>query len=218
MEINSLMVLVCFMAGVSDVDAYDLRLTGKEGDNITITCSHSNAYSNTKYFCRGACDYKDVLITSEGPNTAKYHITDRGNDFDVTIYNLEEKDSGTYWCGIDRVGHDTYARFDLTVVKKPVEDNKEAKEEKTSSANMKNETPDADSETVEVKNKAEEERNLTDSPDDTGETPPSSKSVMYIGFGVRICFGLLVSVPVLVFVLRRRRSGASSGMNACSPV
>ncbi|KAM8843662.1 uncharacterized protein ACB058_014860 isoform 1-T1 [Synchiropus picturatus] len=161
---------------VSDVDADDLRLTGMEGEDITLRCSHSNAYRNTKYFCRGACSYKDVLITSKGPKTAKYHITDRGNYFDVTISNLEVKDSGLYWCGIDRVGRDTYNRVDLTVVKKPVEEKKYPKEEKTSSANMKNETVDEDSETVEVKNKAEEERNVTDSSDDTGETPPSSSN------------------------------------------
>ncbi|XP_053713485.1 CMRF35-like molecule 5 [Synchiropus splendidus] len=113
-----LMILACFLAVGSDV-ANGLRLTGKEGEDITITCSHSNAYGNTKYFCRGECDYKDILITSEGPNTAKYHITDRGNDFDVTIYNLEVKDSGLYWCGIDRVGVDTYTRVDLTVEKAP---------------------------------------------------------------------------------------------------
>ncbi|KAM8843670.1 CMRF35-like molecule 5 [Synchiropus picturatus] len=114
-----LMILACFLAVGSDV-ASGLRPTGKEGKDITITCSHSNAYSNTKYLCRGACDYKDVLITSEAPKTkTKYHITDRGNDFDVTISNLGLNDSGLYWCGVDRVGVDTYTRVDLTVEKAP---------------------------------------------------------------------------------------------------
>ncbi|KAM8843672.1 uncharacterized protein ACB058_014868 [Synchiropus picturatus] len=218
MEINSLMVLVCFLAGVSDVDAYHLRLTGKEGDNITFTCSHSNAYSNTKYFCRGACDYNDVLITSEAPKTkTKYHISDRGNDFNVTIYNLEVKDSGTYWCGIDRVLKDTYTRVDLTIVKKPRGEKKEHMEVENSSANManetvakRNETVNEDSETPEVKNKTEEEKNVTDAPEDTGELSTSSETVVYIGAGLGICLGVLVLVLLLFCLQRRRYLGASS--------
>ncbi|XP_053713446.1 uncharacterized protein LOC128754672 [Synchiropus splendidus] len=212
-----LMVLLCFLAGVSDVDAYDLSRTGKEGEDITITCSHSYAYSNTKYFCRGECDYKDALITSEGPNTAKYHITDRGNDFDVTIYNLEVNDSGSYRCGIDRVFKDTYNKVHLTVVEKPREEKKEPDEKKNSSATMKNETAakrnlttDDNSETVEVKNKTEEERNVTDAPEDTRELSTSSETVVYIGAGLGICLGVLVLVLLLFCLQRRRYLGASS--------
>ncbi|KAM9792668.1 uncharacterized protein ACB057_011224 [Neosynchiropus ocellatus] len=205
-----LMILACFLAGFSDVEADDLRRTGTEGENITITCSHSNAHGNTKYFCRGECTYSDVLITSKGPNTAKYRITDRGNYFDVTIYNLMVKDSGSYWCGIERVGPDTYTRVDLTVAPKPREEKKEPEEEKNSSANMKDETVakrnttvDEDSKTVGVKNKTEE-RNVTEEP------RPSSETVVYIGAGLGICFGVLVLVLLLFYLQRRRYLGASS--------
>ncbi|XP_053712988.1 CMRF35-like molecule 5 [Synchiropus splendidus] len=199
MEINSLVVLLCFLAGVSDVDTYDLTLTVKEGDNITITCSHSNAYSNTKYFCREACDYEDILITSKGPNTAKYRIIDRGNDFDVTIYNLEEKDSGLYWCGIDRVGRDTYNRVDLTV-KKPQE--KKENEDKKNAITPETKITGENNKTVEVKG------NVTDAPDVVPEPPPSSETVVYIGLG--ICCGVLVLVLLLFCLQRRRCLGASS--------
>ncbi|XP_053713458.1 CMRF35-like molecule 5 [Synchiropus splendidus] len=210
MEINSLMVLLCFLAGVSDVDTYHLRLTGKEGEDITITCSHSNSYSNTKFFCRKDCSLKGSLMTSEGPNTAKYRIIDRGNDFDVTIYNLEVNDSGLYWCGIDRVGPNTYTRVDLTVVEKPREEKKEPDEKKNSSATMKNETAakrnrttDDNSETVEVKNKTEEERSVTDTAIEITEPPPSSVTGLYVGAGLGICFGL-VELVLLWFCLHRR--------------
>ncbi|KAM8843664.1 uncharacterized protein ACB058_014860 isoform 3-T3 [Synchiropus picturatus] len=209
MEINSLMVLVCFLAGVSDVDAASQRLTGKEGDNITITCSHSNAYSNTKFFCTTDCSLKGSLMTSKGPNTAKYRIIDRGNDFDVTIYKLEVNDSGTYWCGIDRVLKDTYNGVHLTVVEKPREEKKEPDEKKNSSATManetvakRNETVNEDSENVEVKNKTEEERSVTETVEIT-EPPPSSVTVQHVGAGLGICFGVVVLV--LLFCLQRRR-------------
>ncbi|KAM9792664.1 CMRF35-like molecule 7 [Neosynchiropus ocellatus] len=164
-----LLILACFLAGFSDV-ANGLRLTGTEGEAITVSCSHSNAYTNTKYFCRGECTHSDVLITSKGPNTAKYRITDRGNDFDVTIYNLEVKDSGLYWCGIDRVGVDTYTRVDLTVDKKAV----------------------------------------TDMPGESKDAARDSETVVYVGAGLGICFGVLVLVLLLFFLQRRRRLGASS--------
>ncbi|KAM9792666.1 CMRF35-like molecule 5 [Neosynchiropus ocellatus] len=209
-----LMILACFLAGFSDVEADDQRLTGMEGGAIRITCSHSNAYSNTKYFCRGKCTYRDVLITSNGPNTAKYRITDRGNDFDVTIYNLMVKDSGLYWCGIDRSIKDTYNRVDLTVVKKPREEKTEPEEGKNSSADMKDETVAKrnttvdDSETVDV----------TDTPAVMEEPRPSSETVVYIGAGLGICFGVLVLVLLLFYLQRRRCLGASSGMNTSTPV
>ncbi|KAM9792667.1 uncharacterized protein ACB057_011223 [Neosynchiropus ocellatus] len=221
-----LMILACLLAGFSDVEADDQTLTRTEGENITITCSHSIAHGNTKYFCRGECTYSDVLITSKGPNTAKYRITDRGNNFDVTIYNLMVKDSGSYWCGIERVGPDTYARVDLTVAPKPREEKKEPEEEKNSSANMKDETVakrnttvDEDTKTAGVKNKTEERNvtvddsetvDVTDMPIEMEEPRPSSETVVYIGAGLGICFGVLVLVLLLFCLQRRRYLGASS--------
>lgn len=94
-----------------------LSLTGEKGGKVIIQCSHANAFSNIKYFCKGACKYEDVLISSrktEIVNT-KYSIRDEGNTFYVTISDLRVDDSGTYWCGIERTGLDTYNNVVLTV-------------------------------------------------------------------------------------------------------
>lgn len=86
---------------------------------ITITCSHSNAFSNTKYFCKEQCTYEDVLVSTADKTTSeKYRIRDEGNTFFVTISDLTEDDSGTYWCGIDRKGPDTYNKVVLQVLPK----------------------------------------------------------------------------------------------------
>ncbi|XP_038163319.1 CMRF35-like molecule 7 [Cyprinodon tularosa] len=98
-------------------------ITGIEGNPVKITCSHSYADTNVKYFCRDPCDNADVLIKSNGHQTGKYRIEDKGNTFDVTISNLEKKDAGIYWCGIERVGADTYNKVILTVEKKTLENN-----------------------------------------------------------------------------------------------
>ncbi|XP_008402892.1 CMRF35-like molecule 1 [Poecilia reticulata] len=89
---------------------------GTEGGSVKITCSHSYATTNVKYFCKGACGEADVLIKS-GPlqQEGKYSIEDKGNTFYVTISKLEKSDEGVYWCGVERVGVDTYDKVTLTV-------------------------------------------------------------------------------------------------------
>uniref|UniRef100_A0A8C2WK24 Ig-like domain-containing protein n=1 Tax=Cyclopterus lumpus TaxID=8103 RepID=A0A8C2WK24_CYCLU len=93
------------------------ELTGVLGKEVTIKCSHSYAFTNVKYFCKGAC--LKVLISSRAnkkvPNE-KYSIVDKGNTFSVTIFHLTADDSGTYSCGIERIGLDTYIEVVLTVI------------------------------------------------------------------------------------------------------
>uniref|UniRef100_A0A3B5QBW0 Ig-like domain-containing protein n=1 Tax=Xiphophorus maculatus TaxID=8083 RepID=A0A3B5QBW0_XIPMA len=90
-------------------------VTGTVGGSVTITCSHSYATTNVKYFCKGTCVDADVLIKSSTQREGKYSIKDNGNTFYVTISNLEMSDGGVYWCGIERVGVDTYGKVTLTV-------------------------------------------------------------------------------------------------------
>ncbi|XP_054460772.1 uncharacterized protein LOC129096119 isoform X2 [Anoplopoma fimbria] len=110
--------LILLLGGLLETEA--MSVTGMGGTDVTIKCSHTNAFSNVKYFCKGACDEKDVLITSrtsKDTKTDKYHIADKGNTFNVTILHLTMQDSGTYWCGIERLGVDTYNEVVLTVIK-----------------------------------------------------------------------------------------------------
>lgn len=107
--------LSVFCVGLWETEAFSVR--GVVGKEANITCNHQYAVSNVKYFCKGLCDDADVLITSkrDKDTNKKYQIEDKGNTFYVLIRNLIKDDSGTYWCGIDRVGIDTYNRVDLTV-------------------------------------------------------------------------------------------------------
>ncbi|CAG5928916.1 unnamed protein product [Menidia menidia] len=106
------------LVGFWEADARSV--TGEEGHSVTIQCSHSNAFSNVKYFCKAPCSSEDVLIKSTGSDQhshKKYKIKDGGNVFNVTISALDMDDSGDYWCGIERVGVDTYSKITLTVVR-----------------------------------------------------------------------------------------------------
>lgn len=101
-------------AGLWETEA--TSVTGVLGEEITINCSHINAFSNVKYFCKGACGNEDILISSRKKTNERYSIVDKGNTFYVTISHLTEDDSGTYWCGIDRLGLDTHNKVVLKVI------------------------------------------------------------------------------------------------------
>lgn len=111
-------ITVIFMAflihGLQEAKAF--AVIGEEGQSVTITCVHSNAASNVKYFCKGACKDEDVLVTSNAPDqNDKYRIEDKGNTFIVTISGLTPADQGNYWCGIERAGVDTYNQVNIIV-------------------------------------------------------------------------------------------------------
>ncbi|XP_070782511.1 uncharacterized protein [Enoplosus armatus] len=111
------LILVFLLGGLWETEA--MSVTGVLGKEITIHCSHINAFSNIKYFCKGTCRNEDVLISSrkkKKDSNDKYSIIDEGNTFKVTISRLTEDDSETYWCGIERTGLDTYNKVVLTVI------------------------------------------------------------------------------------------------------
>lgn len=117
-DLTFVALCVCvFCLGLLETKA--TAVTGTMGQEITITCSHSNAYSNVKYFCRDPCENRDILIKSseeKSDSNRKYSIKDKGNTFAVTISDLNKDDSGIYWCGIERVGVDTYNQVNLKVL------------------------------------------------------------------------------------------------------
>ncbi|XP_038835264.1 CMRF35-like molecule 1 [Salvelinus namaycush] len=66
------------------------------------------------------CYHRNRLVQTEGSKhyfeKQRYIIEDlRNGVFYVTIKNLMKSDSGTYWCGVERYGPDTYQEVHLTV-------------------------------------------------------------------------------------------------------
>ncbi|XP_052384221.1 uncharacterized protein LOC127932482 [Oncorhynchus keta] len=86
-------------------------------------CSFTLAGTNNKYFCKGTCSGKDILVKTNGSKNVtqdRYSIEDnRDGVFYVTIKNLMKTDSGTYWCGVERYGPDSYQEVHLTVTDAP---------------------------------------------------------------------------------------------------
>ncbi|KAA0721816.1 hypothetical protein E1301_Tti021706 [Triplophysa tibetana] len=103
--------------GISATDGTDIN--GRERGNITVTCTHTWASTNRKYFCRDPCEDRDVLVSSDQSPSGRFSLkTFPGNGkFTVTITDLQESDSGIYWCGVDRVAVDTFHQVTLKVSK-----------------------------------------------------------------------------------------------------
>ncbi|KAG9262776.1 CMRF35-like molecule 1, partial [Astyanax mexicanus] len=96
-----------------------ISVRGHEGETISITCSHSWAGSNRKYFCRDPCSDRvnDALVDSEKKSNGRYQLTDYGTGvFTVEITGITKEDSGKYWCGVKRVWPDTFNEVFLTVL------------------------------------------------------------------------------------------------------
>ncbi|XP_048064024.1 polymeric immunoglobulin receptor-like [Megalobrama amblycephala] len=100
-----------------------MRVTGYSGGGVTITCGYDKYYTeNAKYFCKGqwsTCTYK--IKTKEKNKWVQENRFSLYDDttsaiFTVTIRDLKQWVSGTYYCGTERVGPDLYTEVDLKVI------------------------------------------------------------------------------------------------------
>ncbi|XP_042622233.1 CMRF35-like molecule 5 [Cyprinus carpio] len=105
------------LSGIGILSADEMKIHEHSGETVTIICFYSWASTNIKYFCRDPCkDSKDILVKSDQSPTGRYTLKDSGEGtFTVNITDLQESDSGIYWCGVDRYGFDTYQKVNLTV-------------------------------------------------------------------------------------------------------
>ncbi|XP_033009866.1 CMRF35-like molecule 8 [Lacerta agilis] len=116
----------CFILWISlYVDCFTAFIQiATEGTSTTITCVYDMEYRfDNKYWCRGSsrtsCD-----ILGETKKFVKWNyksrltlLDNRKGVFWVTLHQLTEDDSGTYWCGIDRPFADIMTSVKLKVNK-----------------------------------------------------------------------------------------------------
>ncbi len=116
-----IVVLRCwFVVGVLS----SISVTGYSGGGVTIRCRYYEGYTdNTKYFCRGQWSECTNQIKTNTKNkwvdSERFSLYDdtRAAVFTVTIRDLSEQDSGTYYCGTDISWYkDPYTEVNLKVI------------------------------------------------------------------------------------------------------
>lgn len=86
-------------------------MSGTTGNSLTVQCQYDSAYKgNNKYWCREQHDTDcNLLVETQGKEKEKRNgrvsIRDSFDNctFTVTMKNLEEADTGFYWCKIQTV-------------------------------------------------------------------------------------------------------------------
>ncbi|XP_042559549.1 CMRF35-like molecule 1 [Clupea harengus] len=112
-----LIILSCLLAVLGGVES-DI-ITVREGQDAKITCSHTLADGNIKYFCKDPCYTRtDTLVKSDDQSPPKrFSLVDRGNgEFTVTIFKVRLTDSGKYYCGVERSILNTFKAITLQVI------------------------------------------------------------------------------------------------------
>ncbi|KAK2909380.1 hypothetical protein Q8A67_005217 [Cirrhinus molitorella] len=180
----------------------EIKIHGYTGKGVSVACSHSYASTNIKYFCRHPCDYKDILVKSDQSPTGRYTLKDYGaGTFTVSITDLQESDSGIYWCGVERTGYDTFRKVSLTVSKDPREsivtstqpykDIQTSTDSHTTTPTTHSESPHSESPSTTA--------GLTSrysSPDDITLSPSATASVNNTAYILYAVGGLLIAVII----------------------
>ncbi|KAK9981716.1 hypothetical protein ABG768_001240 [Culter alburnus] len=101
-----------------------ISVTGYSGGGVMIRCKYNRGYTAyVKYFCKGQWSVcKDQIKTDEKNKwvrSGRFSLYDdtRSAVFTVTIRDLNQWDSGMYWCGVERFGNDLYTEVNLKVIR-----------------------------------------------------------------------------------------------------
>ncbi|XP_059184718.1 CMRF35-like molecule 9 [Centropristis striata] len=116
-------VYCCLLSALSVVEVKTLYINGRVGESVHFTCSGwdsvTSVRENDKYFCYSPCTDKVHIINKAAFKRTTYkgrvELTNSGESLFVTFKNLHESDSGTYYCGVDRWGKDSFIEVNLKV-------------------------------------------------------------------------------------------------------
>ncbi|KAK7135736.1 hypothetical protein R3I94_014417 [Phoxinus phoxinus] len=180
---------------------------GTVGEKVEIRCLYSDDYRYTpKYFCRDPCEYKHVLIksakTDQVVSDGRYSMINRvsGRVFTVTIKDLRLKDSGVYYCGVDKWWSDILKKVHLSVRQAAPVNRPSHISEKTITSTWKTATL-----TSAV---------VTSSLQTNDPFYNINVAVVCAGVLVLLVFGVLVA---LVFLCRKRSHSTSRSLNGAVP-
>ncbi|KAL1281367.1 hypothetical protein QQF64_000170 [Cirrhinus molitorella] len=112
---------------IAIVVAQTAIIIGHRGQRLDIRCPYKSGYEpNSKYFCKGECNFrnKNIMVKSGSPaKDRRFSLNDNKtfSVFTVTIADLRTEDAGQYWCAVKRtLTTDVYSEILLLVKKAPL--------------------------------------------------------------------------------------------------
>ncbi|XP_038402608.1 CMRF35-like molecule 7 isoform X2 [Canis lupus baileyi] len=132
MQLQPVLLLLSLPGCVSIQGPESVR--GLEGGSVTVQCHYTPGWETyKKWWCRGAywksCD---ILVQTEGSEqeVKRDHVSIRDNQrqhlLTVTMKEVRQSDTDTYWCGISKPGPDLGAPIKVTI--DPEEENSPERE------------------------------------------------------------------------------------------
>ncbi|XP_010957861.2 CMRF35-like molecule 9 isoform X3 [Camelus bactrianus] len=98
------------------------EIRGFEGDTVSLQCTYGEELKmNKKYWCKEAglliSRCSGTIFSGEYGQDGRVSVHDSPQElkFKVTLRNLTLKDTGKYWCGVQRVGFDKSFLVSLSV-------------------------------------------------------------------------------------------------------
>ncbi|XP_049334967.1 polymeric immunoglobulin receptor-like, partial [Astyanax mexicanus] len=94
----------CFFSAGSERVSTLQHLTVRRGESLTVPCFYEEKYkSHRKTWCKGG---EWIIAAYANTSTTGISVTDHPsqNMFTVDLKNLQDSDSGKYWCAVEIVG------------------------------------------------------------------------------------------------------------------
>ncbi|XP_049332569.1 polymeric immunoglobulin receptor-like isoform X2 [Astyanax mexicanus] len=102
-----LSVFLLFISGSESVRTLK-HLTVRRGGSLTVPCLYEKKYkSNRKYWCKGEHWISCRIVAYANSSNTGISVTDHPsqNMFTVDLKNLQDSDSGWYWCAVEIGGY-----------------------------------------------------------------------------------------------------------------
>ncbi|KAG8525045.1 CMRF35-like molecule 8, partial [Galemys pyrenaicus] len=102
-------------------------VTGHVGGSLSVQCPYEKEYADyVKFWCKGSCwiSKENIVKTSKAERKGRSGRMSIRDDpakltFTVTLEQLTEDDTGTYWCGVDSYFLDPKLQVEVSVSPAP---------------------------------------------------------------------------------------------------
>ncbi|XP_078506075.1 CMRF35-like molecule 7 [Lissotriton helveticus] len=222
--VTVLALMLCSVV-FGDSGSYVEEVTGVLGGSLTVACRYEGELVQyPHYWCKGASWYHcSIVLQSTGSEKevtrGRFSLKDNHTTqtVRVTITDLEEEDSGVYWCGTERTGIDNMYQVNVTVSKFHSEVRQTEKPSTTINGMLVTASISANTSTV-LQNSVFEEVNTTAvTPGAIHTTTNSASFYLVLQWKVKaVLLGLIPIICIITWRMSKMRNTSLEGEGAQS--